>query len=452
MGKNTFNRAISLVVILIIAALWRTSASAATDPVSYWNTIAIQTIIKSGQGPVPASRSLAIVQIAIHDALNTIDTRYERYAFGGNTLNGASANAAIATAAEDALIGAIGVGQLPFPGFGTPALQTAALKDLHDTYVTPFLAGIPDGLSKADGVAIGRAAAQAIVTLRSTDHATDFVSYTPGTQPGNWRPTPNPVPFDPPAPADLLPAALPGWGNVTPFVLRRSTLFEPAGPPRLSGPTYARDYNEVKSIGVKNSTTRTADQTSIARFWYEPSPFGWSRVARQVAEDRGLDSLDTARLLALVNVAMADGYIGGYEAKYEFNFWRPVTAIRAGDTDGNDRTVADPAWSSFLNTPNIPDYTSTHSVAGGAAADVLRRFFHTDHVPFTVTSGPPFGGLIRSFTSFSDAALENGLSRIYAGIHFRTAVEDGIQQGKQIGGFVFTHSLQPLQGNEDQDD
>jgi len=175
-------------------------------------------------------------------------------------------------------------------------------------------------------------------------------------------------------------------------------------------------------------------------------------VARQVAEDRGLDSWETARLLALVNVAMADGYIGGYEAKYEFNFWRPVTAIRAGDADGNDRTVADPQWSSFLNTPNIPDYTSTHSVAGGAAAEILRRFFRTDHVPFTVASGAPFNGLIRSFTSFSQAALENGLSRIYAGIHFRTAVEDGIQQGKQIGGFVFTHSLQPLQGDEDEDD
>src|SRR5215510_14370686 len=413
MGKSTFNRTISLVVVLAIVALKTTSASAATDPVSYWNTIAIQAIIKAGQGPVPASRSLAIVQIAIHDALNTIDTRYERYAFGGAAPNGASANAAIATATEDALIGAIGVGPLPFPGFGSPALQTAALKDLHDNYVTPFLAGIPDGLSKADGVAIGHAAAQAIVTLRSKDHATDFVSYTPGTRPGDWRPTPNPVPFDRPAPADLLPAALPGWGNVTPFVLRRSTLFEPAGPPRLSGPTYARDYDEVKSVGAKNSTTRTVDQTSIARFWYEPSAFGWNRVARQVAADRGLDSWETARLLALVNVAMADGYIGGYEAKYEFNIWRPVTAIRAGDTDGNDRTVADPAWSSYLNTPALPDYTSTHSVAGGAASAILQRFFRTDNVGFTIPSAPPFAQeLPRSYTSFSQAAAENGESRI----------------------------------------
>ena len=141
---------------------------------------------------------------------------------------------------------------------------------------------------------------------------------------------------------------------------------------------------------------------------------------------------------------MADGFIAGFETKYDFNFWRPVTAIRAGDTDGNDATVADPTWSTLLNTPAIPDYTSTHSVLGGAASDVLRRFFDDDDVPFTTTSGVPFAGLTRSFTSFSQAAAENGESRIYAGIHFRSAVEDGIAQGKKIGGFVFTHALRPL--------
>jgi hypothetical protein len=204
----------------------------------------------------------------------------------------------------------------------------------------------------------------------------------------------------------------------------------------------------VKAIGEKASSTRTAEQTSIARFWYEGAPAGWSRIARIVAQSRGLDSWDTARLLALVDLAMADGFIAGFQTKYDFNFWRPVTAIRAGDTDGNDATIADPTWSTLLNTPAIPDYTSTHSILGGAASDVLRRFFHDDDVPFTTTSGAPFAGLTRSFTSFSQAAAENGESRIYAGIHFRSAVEDGIAQGKKIGGFAFTHALQPL----DQDD
>ena len=142
---------------------------------------------------------------------------------------------------------------------------------------------------------------------------------------------------------------------------------------------------------------------------------------------------------------MADGFISGFRTKYEFNFWRPVTAIRAGDTDGNDATIPDPAWSSLLNTPNLPEYASVHSVLGGAAAEVMRRFFKHDDVPFTMTSGNPFSGRTRSYTSFSQAAEENGNSRIYAGIHFRTAVEDGIRQGDQIGGFVFTHILRPLE-------
>jgi hypothetical protein len=207
----------------------------------------------------------------------------------------------------------------------------------------------------------------------------------------------------------------------------------------------------MKAIGEKNSITRTAEQTSIARFWYEIAPIGWSRISRIVAESRGLDSWDTARLLALTTLAMADGFIASFETKYEFNFWRPVTAIRAGDTDGNDRTVADPLWSSLLNTPAIPDYTSTHSVAGGAASDVLRRFFRTDNVPFTTTSGPPFAGLNRTFTSFHQAAAENGESRIYAGIHFRSAVEDGLKHGSQIGGFVFTHALRSVHSDDDSD-
>jgi len=360
-------------------------------------------------------------------------------------------DAAVAAAARDALVGAILVGPLPFTGFGTAAQQSAAVTQVDAQYIA-VLAAIPDGISKSDGIAIGQAAAAAILALRSADHATDFVAYTPGTRPGDWQPTPNPIPSDPPAAADQLPAVLPGWGHVTPFVLRRSTQFEPAGPPRLSGPKYARDYNEVKTIGEKNSATRTAEQTSIARFWYEGSPFGWSRIARIVAESNNLDPWETARLLALINLAMADGFIAGFETKYEFNFWRPVTAIRAGDTDGNHKTVADGGWSSLLNTPAIPDYTSTHSVLGGAASDVLRRFFHTDNVPFTTTSGAPFADITRSFTSFSQAAIENGNSRIYAGIHFRTAVTDGIKQGKQIGGFVLTHALRPVHPDDDDDD
>jgi hypothetical protein len=457
MARNQLDRKhtvrwVSTALIACVTALWTGSVAAAVDPVSNWNSVAVQAFSTAGQNGAVSSRTLAITQAAIHDALNAIESRYERYTFTGNAPVGASVDAAIAAAARDAIVGAISVGALPFVGFGTPANQALAVAQVDATYAAA-LAVIPDGPSKSDGIAIGQAAAAAILAVRSTDHATTLVTYVPGTEPGDWQPTPNPVPFDPPAAADLLPAVLPGWGQVTPFVLRQSAQFEPDGPPRLSGERYAREYNEVKDIGEQNSLTRTAEQTTIARFWYEGSPAGWSRIARVVAESQGLDTWDTARLLALVNLAMADGFIAGFETKYEFNFWRPVTAIRAGDTDGNDATVADPLWSTLLNTPAIPDYTSTHSVLGGAASAVLRRFFHDDEVAFTVTSGAPFAGLTRSFTSFSQAATENGESRIYAGIHFRSAVEDGIEQGRNIGRFVFRHALQPLDRDrrDDQD-
>ena len=433
---------------LILLAVAPTMAAGA-DSVSQWNGIAVQTSLTAGENAVVQSRTLAMAQAAVHDALNAIDRRYEPYTFDGSA-PGALADAAVATAAHDALVAAVFNPGLPFPvfpgyaGFGTPAQQASAVAQVTATYNT-YIGGIPPGSAKTAGIAIGAAAAAAIIALRSSDHATTLVTYTPGTRPGDWQPTPNPVPFDPPAAADHLPAALPGWGSVTTWVLRAGEQFGPNGPPALRSPHYVRDYNEVKAIGAKNSVERTAEQTSIARFWYENSPAAWSRIANVVADSAGLDSWDRARLLALVNLAMADGFIGGFATKYTFNFWRPVTAIRAGDTDGNDDTAADPTWDSLLNTPAIPDYTSTHSVLGGAASRVLWRFFGSNKIPFTTTSGVPFAGITRSFASFSDAARENGESRIYAGIHFRSAVEEGIAQGEKIGQFVFEHSLRAVE-------
>jgi hypothetical protein len=278
--------------------------------VSDWNVVAIQASQTAGQNGITQSRTLAIVQVAVHDALNAIEPRFGPYAFTGDGGGTASAEAAVAAAAHDAIAGAIAVGVVPFPGFGTPATQAAAVSQADAAY-TAALAAIPDSPAKTSGIAVGQAAAQAILARRSADRATTPVTYTPGTQPGDWQPTPNPVPADPPAAADSLPALLPGWGQVVPFVLRRSTQFDPGGPPMLRGWLYARDYDEVKTVGAQNSTARTPEQSSIARFWYEASPAAWSRMARIVAESRGLGLWDTARLLALVNLAMADGYIGG---------------------------------------------------------------------------------------------------------------------------------------------
>jgi hypothetical protein len=206
---------------------------------------------------------------------------------------------------------------------------------------------------------------------------------------------------------------------------------------------YARDYEEVKRLGGKTSPVRTAEQSEMARYWYEGSPSGWSRIARIVAAQRGLDRWDNARLLALVNAAIADGFIAGFDTRYVYDLWRPVTAIRAADTDGNDATTADPDWESYLNTPPVPEYPSTHSVAGGAASAVLARFFGKGEVEFNMTSGPPFSGIARSFKSFSQASKENADSRVYAGIHFRSACRDGIRLGEQIGRRAFAHYLRP---------
>jgi hypothetical protein len=287
-----------------------------------------------------------------------------------------------------------------------------------------------------------------MLALRKDDGATKSAPYTPSTAPGRWRPHPNPDPPNPPikdpklAPG-LAASTLPGWGNVTPFTLLSSSQFWLAGPPALNSTAYARDFNEVKNIGGQISTQRTPEQVEIARFWFE-GPSAWYRITRATAEARGLDQWDSARLLGLVSLAMADGFISGFKIRYVYDLWRPVTAIREADTDGNDATVADASWNSLQNTPAVPDYPSTQSIFSGAAAVVLAGALGTDQVPVTVTSGPPFANIKRSFTSFSQAARESADSRVYAGIHFRTACEDGLALGRKIGARAASMYLQPL--------
>ncbi|RPH76407.1 MAG: phosphatase PAP2 family protein, partial [Candidatus Rokuibacteriota bacterium] len=273
-------------------------------------------------------------------------------------------------------------------------------------------------------------------------------AYIPGVGPGKWRPHPNPGPANPPianpdAAKGYAASAMPGWGNVAPFTLLSASQFWLAGPPALTSPTYARDYNEVKSLGGKTSTARTAEQTEIARFWFQ-GPGTWNTIARTVAESRSLDARDSARLLALMNLAMADAYIAGFKIRYVYDLWRPVTAIREGDNDGNDATAGDPAWDSHQNTPAVSDYPSTQSTFSGAAAVVLAGVLGGDQVSFSFKSGKPFEGLTRSFTSFSQAARESADSRVYAGIHFRSACEDGLALGRQVGQRVATMYLRPV--------
>jgi hypothetical protein len=414
-------------------------ATAAANEVGQWNETTMKAVVANGQSAVVSTRTLAMVQVAVHDALNAISRRYDAYYFEGPGDPAASPDAAIAAAAHTVLVGVIG-------GYGTPAQKVETLAMVDQAYAAS-MARVTDGPARNTGVAIGRAAGAAILALRKDDGAGRSTPYTPGMGPGKWRPHPNPVPANPPvANPDLargyLPSVNPEWANLMPFTLLSASQFWLPGPPALTSQTYARDYNEVKSVGGKVSTVRTDDQTQIARFWFE-GPGAWNTIARTIATARGLDARDSARVLALMNLAMADAYIAGFKIRYVYDFWRPVTAIREGDNDGNDATVGDPTWDSHQNTPSVSDYPSTQSTFSAAAAVALASALGGDSATFTVTSGKPFDGITRSFTSFSQAARESADSRVYAGIHFRSACEDGLALGRKVGERVAKLYLQP---------
>jgi hypothetical protein len=374
------------------------------NAVVHWNSVAEAALTPSqGTNPMAHSRILAILHASIHDALNAIDRRYESYTPGLPATPKANAEAAVAAAAREVLV---------------RLLPDQA--GLAETAYSRALAGIRDNAAKTAGISLGQTAAAAALNRRQNDGAAEAaIPYVPGAAPGEYQFTP---PFDF--------AAQPGWGHVTPFVIElQDHALE--GPQRLASHAYARDFAFIKEIGLIASTTRTAEQTEIAKFWYEDSTLGWNRIANVVIRQRGVDMWDAARAFALVHFAMADGFIAGFGEKYRHRFWRPETAIRAAATDGNARTEPDAAWKPLLITPPVPDYPSTHTVLGWAAAEVLIDLFG-DREPYALTS-LTLPGVTRSYRGFSKAADENGRSRLYAGIHFRHAVRDGRRQGRSIG-------------------
>jgi hypothetical protein len=387
------------------------------NAVTYWNAIADAAFTPTqGTNPMAQSRTLAILHAAIHDALNAIDQRFAAYTPGLVPAPGASADAAVAAAAREVL-----VTLLPD--------QTALVESAYNG----TLAALPDSAAIAAGIATGQTAARATLTRRERDGSETATQpvYLPLPGPGEYQFTP-PFNF----------AAQPGWGRVQPFIvdLREHAL---EGPPSLSSRQYARDLAYIKGIGEIISTIRTPEQSEIAQFWYEDSPLGWNRITNTVAQQRRLDPWEAARAFALVNFAMADGFIAGFEAKYRFRFWRPETAIHQAATDGNPLTHPGATWQPLLITPPVPDYPSTHTVLGWAAAEALIEILG-DKVRFSTTS-LTLAGVTRHFKGFSEAAEENGLSRLYAGIHFRYAVRDGRRQGRSIGRAV-AEALKPMRG------
>jgi hypothetical protein len=401
---------------------------ARSDAVRVWNAnagkAAIAACISPAPNPLHESRLYAMTHVAIHDALNAIDRRSQPYAFTGHAQRGASIDAAVAAAARGVMVPVLRQQTEPFKG-----CIDAAVASVEADYGA-VLAAIPDGSAKTRGLAVGEAAAGAIVGRRAGDGAdTPLLAfdYVEGTAPGEYRFTPG---------NDF--AFAPGWAGVTPFVLRDPSQFRPRPPYAVTSKRYTADFNEVKALGSADSAARTPEQTEIAHFWLESSPLQWNRIARTVSA--GADPWTQARLFGLLNMAMADGYISSFETKYHYRYWRPVTAIRAAATDGNPDTQADPDWTPLEPTPAIPDYDSAHAVEGGAASAVLDAVIG-DRVPFEACSSTLAPGsncgeqapVFRHFRGFSQAAEENGISRILIGFHFRKAVEEGLRHGRRIG-------------------
>ncbi len=386
-----------------------------------WNNVALQAVAAAQWMPPQAARGLAMMHGAMYDAVNAVENKGEAYRVNLTPSGNTSKEAAAAQAAHDVLTGL-------FPG------KTEAF----DAQLAASLDAVPEGAGKTAGIALGQQAANAFLQWRSSDAMQmPMDPFMGGTDPGEWRPTP--------------PAYSSGmfyhWIHMLPFALTSRHQFRPGPPPALDSAEYALAFEETKTVGDKNSTSRTMDQGMVANFWVGmPGTIGeagrMNQVAQQAAAAHENTLYENARLFALVNVALVDAAIAGIDCKYAYAFWRPVTAIREADNDGNAATLADVAWEPYIVTPAHPEYVSTHSTLTKAAAAILASFFGDDAADVTLVSFMD-AGMTRQYTSFSQVAEEAGLSRIYGGIHFRFSYTTGSAMGQQIGDYVWNNLMQP---------
>ncbi|MDB5086216.1 MAG: hypothetical protein JWR09_210 [Mucilaginibacter sp.] len=427
--KKSFTYLFSMAIILIsIASCKKNKEEPIDTTINYsagmvlkWNEAGMQAVAKiKGAPPMSESRIYAMLNLAMHDALNNIVQKYDTYALSGAADKDADPDAAVAQAAHDVLVSLL------------PAQQNT-----DDSLLTICLAGVTAGSGKEKGIAMGKAAAKAMIDKRANDGAaTAQYPFTPGTLPGEYRATP---PFDMPPFNGFV--SLPGWGKVQPFSLASASQFRAAAPYSINSLEYTTDFNEIKTMGCMGCTARSADQTQIGLFWLDNIPLSWNRIARSLIVEKKLNGWKAARMLALLQMAEADANISAFDGKFFYKFWRPITAIRLGDLDGNPNTTGDAAWNLLAPpTPPAPDYPSNHAIDGGAAAEVLKSYFNTDAVSFSASSNA-LPGVTRNFNNFSDAAREVSLSRIYVGFHFRNAVMEGEAQGRKVGNYIFEHCL-----------
>jgi hypothetical protein len=409
-----------MLVALVVGVLTAPSVARA-DTVTQWNQNATTALmVTAGQGPQLSVPHMAMVQGAVYDAVNAIDGGHEGYLLTSRVATPFdSKEAAAATAAYRVLLNLV------------PAQQAVL-----DAQYAASLAAIPDGSAKTRGIAVGGAAAAAMIAARTDDGRFGAYRFPVGTGAGQWRPVLPAFVNDPAA-----------WlKDVRPFLIKSGTQFQSDDPLSLTSKKYAREFNEVKSVGSATSTTRTADQTLAARYWAENPPATWSRVFRTLASQEALSLVDNARFFAMLYMTGADALITVWNDKARDPFWRPITAIREADADGNPDTVADPAWLPLIPTPPYPEHSSGHSGLSGAFAATLQDFFRTDRIGWTDTNN---GGLTRSFTRFSQAIDEIVDARVWSGIHFRTADEQGAEIGSQVARYRDMHYFEPVRGHND---
>jgi len=414
--------------VLVLLGLLGGVAPASADAVVDWNEITVQATTVGRPGPIGIV-DIALVQVAVHDAVQALDRQFEPYhadidAARGERVKGRR-SAAVAAAAHDVLVGIY------------PA-QAATLDATYFTYLAEH------GLDGDPGILVGQQVAARILPLRRANPNPLPPPFVGGADIGMWRPTPSLL-GNPPAPAPFSPMATPWMGDFDPFTLTSPTRFRAPPPPALTSDRYTQDYNEVRELGSLTSTKRTAEQTDLAYFYVETAPVLWNRALRGIATRYLRKSSDTARLFALANLATADALITCWDSKTHYVVWRPITAIREGDADGNPATVGDPAWQPLINNPNYPDYTSGANSVTGAMTRTLELFFGTDKLVFDVTTAAPQAvQKVRRYHRFSDAARDVVDARILLGIHFRFADTAARTQGRQVADWTYNHFLLPL--------
>jgi hypothetical protein len=398
--------------LLAALMLALTAGNAVADAVTEWNQTSIDVLKAANVIGNPWSRTMAMVHVAIADAVFTIQGQYTRYALAIPAAPNASADAAVAAAARGILIQA-------YPN------QKAKVEEAY----AASLKQIPDGPAKSEGIAVGEQAAALITAERANDATSVPDTYRPVTPPGVWIPT--------------APPLFPEYARAKGWVITSADQFRPGPPPALTSALYARDYNETKEMGAAKSTKRTPQQADAVRFWAQTN-FGpsWNQAAREISAARKLGLADNARLLALVNMGIANVFIADWDAKFLYNFWRPVTAIRNGDLDGNDATERDAGWTSLNPNPMHPEYPSAAGIVGGVGSGILESVFGTSPVTFTV-SDLMDPRVTRQFASIAQMAQEQREVRIWGGIHFRNSLVVGDEMGRKIAAFLVANAMKP---------